>query len=69
MNNGYSALNKEGVKFGKFDDRAYNELYSDHPIDMVRYQVINCYIGRIGLINSGGASGENDFSVSRFIFF
>jgi len=62
LNGGYIALDKEGIKFGKFDDRAYNELCSDHPIDMARYQVINCYMGRIGLINSGGASGENDFA-------
>jgi class I fructose-bisphosphate aldolase len=43
------------------DDRAYNELCSDHPIDLARYQVANCYMGRVGLINSGGASGKNDF--------
>jgi len=62
INGGYVALNKESVKFGKFDDRAYTELCSDHPIDMTRYQVANCYMGRVGLINSGGASGENDFA-------
>ncbi len=39
----------------------YSELASDHPIDLCRYQVANCYMGRIGLINSGGASGDNDF--------
>jgi class I fructose-bisphosphate aldolase len=61
INGGYVALNKEGINFGKFDDRIYNELCSDHPIDMARYQVANCYMGRVGLINSGGASGENDF--------
>lgn len=49
------------LKFGKFDERMYNELASDHPIDLTRYQVINNYMGRAGLINSGGASGENDF--------
>jgi class I fructose-bisphosphate aldolase len=38
----------------------YSELSSEHPIDLTRYQVANCYMGRIGLINSGGASGEND---------
>jgi class I fructose-bisphosphate aldolase len=38
----------------------YTELSSDHPIDLCRYQVANCYLGRAGLINSGGASGEND---------
>lgn len=62
INGGYIALNKNGVKFGKIDERAYHELLSDHPIDLARYQVINCYMGRVGLINSGGASGENDFA-------
>ena len=49
-----------GVSYGKFDDRIYSELASDHPIDLCRYQVANCYMGRAGLINSGGASGKND---------
>ena len=40
----------------------YTELTSDHPIDLTRYQVANCYMGRAGLINSGGASGENDLA-------
>jgi len=40
----------------------YTELNSDHPIDLCRYQVINDYMGRVGLINSGGASGDNDFA-------
>ena len=62
INGGYMALNREGVKFGKMDNRAYTELCSDHPIDLTRYQVANCYMGRVGLINSGGASGENDFA-------
>ena len=62
LNGGYVALNQGGVKFGKIDDRAYNELASDHPIDLTRYQIANCYMGRVGLINSGGASGENDFA-------
>ena len=62
INGGYIALNKDGVKYGKMDNRAYNELCSDHPIDMTRYQIANCFMGRIGLINSGGASGENDFA-------
>jgi len=44
------------------DNRAYNELASDHPIDLTRYQIANCYMGRIGLINSGGASGNDDFA-------
>src|SRR5574337_511803 len=47
--------------YGKLDKRMYSELTSDHPIDLCRYQVANCYMGRIGLINSGGASGANDF--------
>ncbi len=61
-NGGYIALNTDGVTFGKYDKRMYTELTSDHPIDLCRYQVANCYMGRIGLINSGGASGENDFA-------
>ncbi len=61
-NGGYLALNTEGVSYGKYDKRMYSELTSDHPVDLCRYQVINCYSGRIGLINSGGASGENDFA-------
>jgi fructose-bisphosphate aldolase, class I len=56
-NGGYTALN-----FGKTDPRVYSELTSDHPIDLTRYQVANCYMGRIGLINSGGASGQNDLA-------
>ena len=60
-NGGYTALNN-GTSYGKFDKRMYSELASDHPIDLCRYQVANCYMGRIGLINSGGASGANDFS-------
>jgi class I fructose-bisphosphate aldolase len=59
-NGGYVALNSGGVSYGKFDDRIYSELASDHPIDLCRYQVANCYLGRAGLINSGGASGQND---------
>jgi class I fructose-bisphosphate aldolase len=62
INGGYIALNKEGVSYGKMNDRAYTELCSDHPIDMTRYQIANCYMGRVGLINSGGASGKNDFA-------
>lgn len=61
-NGGYIALNAGGVSYGKFDKRIYSDLTSDHPIDLCRYQVANCYMGRIGLINSGGASGENDFA-------
>lgn len=48
------------LNFGKSDPRMYSELISDHPIDMTRYQIANCYMGRIPLINSGGASGAND---------
>jgi len=62
INGGYTALNRDGVSYGKMDERAYTDLASDHPIDLTRYQIANCYMGRIGLINSGGASGENDFA-------
>lgn len=50
------------LKFGKTSDKVYDELSSDHPIDLCRYQVINGYMGRCGLINSGGASGKEDFA-------
>jgi class I fructose-bisphosphate aldolase len=60
-NGGYEALNMGNSSYGKFDKRIYTELSSDHPIDLTRYQVANCYMGRAGLINSGGASGANDF--------
>lgn len=60
-NGGFKALNQGGESFGKFNEKMYTELSSDHPIDLTRYQVANGYMGRIGLINSGGASGENDF--------
>jgi class I fructose-bisphosphate aldolase len=56
-NGGYTAL-----KFGRTHDKVYSELTSDHPIDLTRYQVVNCYMGRAGLINSGGASGQNDLA-------
>ncbi|MBK7868108.1 MAG: class I fructose-bisphosphate aldolase [Ignavibacteriales bacterium] len=56
-NGGYNA-----VKFGKTSPLVYSELTTDHPIDLTRYQVINNYLGRMGLINSGGASGSNDFA-------
>lgn len=55
-NGGFRAL-----KFGKTRDQVYERLTSDHPIDLCRYQVANCYLGRMGLINSGGASGQDDF--------
>ncbi len=61
-NGGYEALNTAGSSYGKFDKRMYSELASDHPIDLCRYQVANCYMGRAGLINSGGASGKNDLA-------
>jgi fructose-bisphosphate aldolase, class I len=60
-NGGYTALNMGDSSYGKFDKRIYTDLASDHPIDLCRYQVANCYMGRSGLINSGGASGANDF--------
>lgn len=59
-NGGYVVLNDSGVSYGKYDERMYRELCSEHPIDLTRYQVINNFMGRVGLINSGGASGEND---------
>jgi class I fructose-bisphosphate aldolase len=62
LNGGFKALNTGGSSYGKLDERIYSELTSDHPIDLTRYQVANCYMGRAGLINSGGASGKNDFS-------
>ena len=58
---GFNALNVES-SYGKTDKRIYTDLSSDHPIDLTRYQVLNNYAGRMGLINSGGASGKNDFS-------
>jgi len=60
-NGGFLALNTGSSSYGKLDKRIYSELTSDHPIDLTRYQVVNCFMGRAGLINSGGASGENDF--------
>lgn len=60
-NGGYKALNTGDSPYGKLDERIYTELTSEHPIDLTRYQVANCYMGRVGLINSGGASGANDF--------
>ena len=56
-NGGFTAIG-----FGKTHDKVYTELTSEHPIDLTRYQVANCYMGRVGLINSGGASGENDLA-------
>jgi fructose-bisphosphate aldolase, class I len=56
-NGGFTTL-----KFGKTHPKMYAELMTDHPIDLVRYQVANCYLGRVGMINSGGASGQNDLA-------
>jgi class I fructose-bisphosphate aldolase len=61
-NGGFKAMNMGGSSYGKLDERMYTELSSDHPIDLCRYQVANCYMGRAGLINSGGASGKNDMA-------
>ncbi len=55
-NGGYTAVQMGDSSYGKIDKRVYTELSTDHPIDLTRYQVANCYMGRIGLINSGGAS-------------
>jgi class I fructose-bisphosphate aldolase len=62
-NGGYKALNTGGSSYGKLDERIYTELSSDHLIDLCRYQVANCYMGRAGLINSGGESkGASDLA-------
>jgi class I fructose-bisphosphate aldolase len=61
-NGGSKALNTGGSSYGKLDERIYSELTSENPIDLTRYQVANGYMGRVGLINSGGASGKNDFA-------
>jgi class I fructose-bisphosphate aldolase len=50
------------IKFCKYTDAMYDTLMTDHPVDLVRYQVANCYMGKVGLINSGGASGDNDLA-------
>jgi class I fructose-bisphosphate aldolase len=60
-NHGYEALNMGGSSYGKLNPKMYSELSTDHPIDLCRYQVANCYMGRVGLINSGGESkGDTD---------
>lgn len=56
-NGGFTAIN-----FGKTHKAVYSSLTSDHPIDLCRYQVAGCYMGKVGMINSGGASGQNDFA-------
>ena len=61
-NGGFKALNSGGSSYGKFDEGIYSELTSEHPIDLTRYQVANCYMGRVGLINSGGPSGAHDLA-------
>jgi len=62
QNYGYQALNSGDSAYGKLDERIYTDLSSDHPIDLTRYQVANGYMGKVGLISSGGASGANDFA-------
>jgi class I fructose-bisphosphate aldolase len=62
-NGGFKALNTGGSSYGKLDERIYSELTTDHPIDLCRYQVVNCFMGRAGLISSGGESkGESDLA-------
>jgi class I fructose-bisphosphate aldolase len=62
-NGGYNALNANGSSYGKTSKLVYDKLTTDHPIDLCRWQVVNCYNGRAGLINSGGASsGESDLA-------
>ena len=65
LNGGYKALNMGDSSYGKLDERMYSDLASTHPIDLTRYQVMNSYMGRAGLINSGGASsGADDLAVA-----
>lgn len=67
-NGGYKALNSGDSSYGKLDERIYSALSSDHPIDLCRYQVANCYMGRQGLINSGGASsGDADSDLAQAV--
>ncbi len=61
-NGGYRALRMGDSSYGKLDERMYTQLASEHPIDLCRYQVVNNYMGRMGLINSGGASGKDDLA-------
>ncbi|MBN2006658.1 MAG: class I fructose-bisphosphate aldolase [Anaerolineae bacterium] len=61
-NGGYKAVAMGASSYGKLDERMYTQLTTDHPIDLCRYQVVNCYMGRAGLINSGGASGKDDLA-------
>lgn len=63
INNGYGVVSQTaGKKYGMTNDLVYSELSTEHPIDLTRYQVLNCYCGRAGLINSGGAAGKSDFA-------
>lgn len=64
VNGGYLAVNEEVKGFGKYSDLMYDNLATDHPIDLCRYQVLNSFNGRVGLINSGGASGSNDMAAA-----
>ena len=59
-NYGYKAMEEKYGKYGKWNEKMYEKLATDHPIDLVRYQVVHNYMGRVGLINSGGPSGKND---------
>jgi class I fructose-bisphosphate aldolase len=61
-NGGYLALNTGDSSYGKLDEKIYSELTTDHPIDLAKYQVANCYLGKIPLINSGGDSSSNDLA-------
>jgi class I fructose-bisphosphate aldolase len=61
-NRGYLALSTKEKKYGRTHPRVYEELCTDHPIEWTRWQVVNCYLGRVGLINSGGAAGQDDFA-------
>ncbi len=64
LNGGFKALNTGSSSYGKLSELMYTQLSSDHPIDLCRYQVSHCYMGRIGLINSGGESGANDLQAA-----
>lgn len=61
---GYEEMNRKHGAFGKYSDKMYSDLMTENPIDLVRYQVLNNYMGRVGLINSGGSSGKNDIAVA-----
>ena len=62
VDGGYKAIGGEKKSYGKYSEKMYTDLNSENPIDLTRYQVVNQYMGRIGLINSGGASGKNDLA-------